>query len=256
MRITKLPEAIGVNDADVTIIVQDGETRQIPRSTFIGTVPTDLQIADNHLQLTANGEAVGEGAELPKPWAKQITYNKADNRLLIKVSQGNMNDSLYAGITISLVCKEYTRNETEITSVNPLLSDFRDFTIIADPNDDLRTSVVPNHEFFDISERFHLSIDGEELDISDAEFTSIGISNSAQDCIRTITCNTSPASSYGDGLAILNYNYDFIFNRDEETLRNLFTSDLLTVVQESLTAFTVQYAEIPYIKTAEVFDFE
>lgn len=66
MKISELPKATAATDEDIAVIVQDGETRQIPRKTFVGDVPEDLAIVEGKLRLTAGGEAIGTGVALPK----------------------------------------------------------------------------------------------------------------------------------------------------------------------------------------------
>lgn len=66
MKISELPKATAATDEDIAVIVQDGETRQIPRKTFVGDVPDDLAIVEGKLRLTAGGEAIGAGVALPK----------------------------------------------------------------------------------------------------------------------------------------------------------------------------------------------
>lgn len=66
MKISELPKATAATDEDIAVIVQDGETRQIPRKTFVGKVPDDLAIVEGKLRLTAGGEAIGTGVALPK----------------------------------------------------------------------------------------------------------------------------------------------------------------------------------------------
>lgn len=78
MKISELPKATAATDEDIAVIVQDGETRQIPRKTFVGTVPDDLNITDGKLQLTENGKVVGTGVQLPvEPSEETKAY--ADN---------------------------------------------------------------------------------------------------------------------------------------------------------------------------------
>lgn len=103
-KITELPKATAVNETDIAVIVQDGETKQVPKSVLAPTMPidtemsdtsenpvqnkivkaytdektkstpTDISLTDNHLQLTANGEAVGDGVTLPRGgnWRKIV----------------------------------------------------------------------------------------------------------------------------------------------------------------------------------------
>lgn len=92
MKISKLPEATAVNDMDVVPIVQGGKTKRITRTTFVGTVPTDLQIKDNRLQLTANDEAFGNGVEIPKGYEllNDITLTEDVNEVMrTKDDNGN-----------------------------------------------------------------------------------------------------------------------------------------------------------------------
>lgn len=65
MKITQLPNATAVTETDIAVIVQEGETRQIPRTLFAPTPPDGLQLDGNTLCLTENGVPVGTGAELP-----------------------------------------------------------------------------------------------------------------------------------------------------------------------------------------------
>lgn len=64
-KITQLPNATEVTDTDIAVIVQEGETRQIPRALLAPTPPDGLQFDGNTLHLTENGVPVGTGAELP-----------------------------------------------------------------------------------------------------------------------------------------------------------------------------------------------
>lgn len=66
MKISELPKTTTVKDEDTIPLVQEGETKQASRKDFVGVVPNDLKMSDRLLQLTANGEAVGEGAVLPR----------------------------------------------------------------------------------------------------------------------------------------------------------------------------------------------
>lgn len=65
MKISELPKATAVNDTDVIPLVQEGETKQASRKAVVGVVPNDLKMTDRLLQLTASGEAVGDGITLP-----------------------------------------------------------------------------------------------------------------------------------------------------------------------------------------------
>lgn len=67
MKITQLPNATAVTETDIAVIVQEGETRQIPRTLLAPTPPDDLQNDGNTLRLSVNGETVGNGVEIPNP---------------------------------------------------------------------------------------------------------------------------------------------------------------------------------------------
>lgn len=45
-KITELPKATAVNDTDIAVIVQDGETKQVPKSMLAPTVPIDTEMSD------------------------------------------------------------------------------------------------------------------------------------------------------------------------------------------------------------------
>ena len=64
-KITQLPNATTVTETDIAVIVQEGETRQIPRTLLAPTPPDGLQLDGNTLHLTENGVPVGTGAALP-----------------------------------------------------------------------------------------------------------------------------------------------------------------------------------------------
>lgn len=84
-KITELPNATAVNDTDLVPIVQDGETKQIPRGLFIQTPPDDLKITNNLLQLSANGEAVGAGITVATPTFVESTVNSLAENLKYRV---------------------------------------------------------------------------------------------------------------------------------------------------------------------------
>lgn len=45
-KITELPKATAVNDTDIAVIVQDGETKQVPKSVLAPTVPIDTEMSE------------------------------------------------------------------------------------------------------------------------------------------------------------------------------------------------------------------
>ena len=118
-KITELPKATAVNDTDIAVIVQDGETKQVPKSVLAPTVPidtemsetsenpvqnkvakaytdektkatpTDITLTENLLQLTANGEAVGAGVTLPSGLRliNSITVADGETATVLKISK-------------------------------------------------------------------------------------------------------------------------------------------------------------------------
>lgn len=64
-KITQLPRSTAVTDSDIAVIVQDGETRQIPRTLLAPPPPDDIAIDGNTLHLTKDGAPIGTGAEFP-----------------------------------------------------------------------------------------------------------------------------------------------------------------------------------------------
>lgn len=118
-KITELPKATAVNDTDIAVIVQDGETKQVPKSVLAPTVPidtamsdtsenpvqnkvakaytdektkatpTDVTLTDNLLQLTANGEAVGDGVTLPSGLRliNSISVSDGETATILKISK-------------------------------------------------------------------------------------------------------------------------------------------------------------------------
>ncbi len=122
-KISKLPKADTVKDTDLAVIVQDGVTKQIQRKLLVPKPPDDLQIADSHLQLTANGEAVGNGVQLPKVTvdaelstdSENPVQNKAISAALHDVKQSASSDcanALKKTVSVS--------GETTIEDVAPL----------------------------------------------------------------------------------------------------------------------------------------
>ena len=66
MKISELPQASAVTGEDIAVIVQDGVTKQVPRSVLVPDAPDDLLLTDRLLQLGVGGTAIGEGVQLPK----------------------------------------------------------------------------------------------------------------------------------------------------------------------------------------------
>lgn len=286
MKITQLPKATAVTDSDIAVIVQDGETRQIPRSLLapkppdditidngvihltadgkpIGTgtplpVPPDgLQVADNILQLTKDGVPTGQGVPLPAPWAKQITYNKESLQDIMRVSayKDSVNDKICAEFVVDFVSLMYQRNETEILSVTPLLSEIPPITVVVDSADEYKTQVYIDPKCVNISESFHLNVDGEALDVSIAELQFLALDNNAQ-FERFVQALRSAESGTSDGLGVLRYTYRFLLPPTETEMQNAIYDEICVLLRDHLTDFTVQYSEITYTKNAEVLKIE
>lgn len=253
MRITKLPKATYLTEEDVTLIVQDGETRQIPRTLLAPPPPDDIAIDGNTLHLSVDGAPIGTGAELPipAPWAKQITYNADASTGCINFTEktGSVNGNPYAEVNVILPCAMYTRNETEILSVTPFWSDFRGISISADPFDEFRTKLEPTKNCIDISESFHMKIDGEVFDVDTNLLQALATENNAE-FMRVITAGRVSETPISDGVAYLEYTYRFLFTETET--RDAFRDELCVMIQNYTTDFTVQCAEIAYTKNAEV----
>lgn len=221
--------------------------------------PDDLRVVDNVLQLTCNGTTVGTGAclPIPAPWAKQITYSRAAMGDKMSVGVSKINQSCVALLTVTLSCAKYTRTDTEITSVTPILSDYRGVTITANANDDYRTAASLHSTVTDIAEEFIVNIDGETLSLSFAELEYTAKNSGAVDVIRSIQCMTESDTSYSDGVCKLLYMYSFRFPDGDTELMHAFCDEVLSsIVHDGLTDFTVQYSDISYIKSAEVTDNE
>ncbi|MCH5190476.1 MAG: hypothetical protein J1F37_07940 [Oscillospiraceae bacterium] len=79
MKISQLPQAAAVSNDDLLPIVQNGETKKVDRKTLVGDVPDDVSITDGKLQLTAKGEPVGVGVDLPAPTVDQTVTENSKN---------------------------------------------------------------------------------------------------------------------------------------------------------------------------------
>lgn len=122
-KITQLPKATAANDADIIPIVQDGETKQIPRSLLVPAPLDDLQIDGNHLQLTANGETVGDGVDLPKitidSELSDASENPVQNRA-VAAALGDTNAFVNTACANALKKTVTVNGETTLDNVSPL----------------------------------------------------------------------------------------------------------------------------------------
>lgn len=256
MKITQLPKATAVTDSDIAVIVQDGETRQIPRTLLAPPPPDDIAIDGNTLHLTKDGAPIGTGTELPipAPWAKQITYNRdtlGDN-IAVDVYKGmsDYNPAVY--MSIILKCMEYTKNGENVASVTPLLSDFRSVEFFNDEAHNSMLDVRLSKSCIDIPESFCFDFGDGIVSVSYPEFEYIGLGNGALFARRNLGVQTYQNVLTNVHTVKIEYNYEFGFAVGAEELMQTFYDEIGTMLKDSLKTFTVRYADIPYIKTAEV----
>lgn len=248
MKITKLPKATSVTNDDVTLIVQDGETRQIPRTLLAPFPPDGIQLDGGTLHLTADGVPIGTGAQLPAPvpWAKRVTYNRETlgekmELACLRATDANRHTATIA-ICVYLNCAVYTESEDNI-SVTPLLSDYRGINYSA------LTSFALDENVLDISETFHF-LDSEtvySMSVKDLEAL-------AADFLAEFRRQIEVAEFSDDGKLLLAYHYIFDIDTTQVTETELegIYNDLKSIFEETAVGFTVRYAEISCSKTAEV----
>lgn len=101
-KISELTAATSVNDADVVAIVQDGTTKQLPKSLL--NIPNDIVNSDGKINLTANGTVLGTGVELPKieidTQMSDESVNPVQNNVIKEYIDGLSNYRLIADITL------------------------------------------------------------------------------------------------------------------------------------------------------------
>lgn len=134
-KITQLPKATAVTDSDIAVIVQDGETRQIPRTLLaphvtvdaemseisenpvqnkaitaaiqeletgiIVKTPTDLKLENNQLQLIAGNTAIGNSVEIKKMPTLLDTFTIADGGEPVEFYQLSLTNQNWRKILIS-----------------------------------------------------------------------------------------------------------------------------------------------------------
>lgn len=101
MKITQLPKATAVTDSDIAVIVQDGETRQIPRKVLAPPAPDDVVIDGDTLRLSVYGKAVGNGVEIRKTPTLLDTFTIADGGDPIEFYQLSLINQNWRKILIS-----------------------------------------------------------------------------------------------------------------------------------------------------------
>ncbi len=249
MKITKLPKATSVTNDDVTLIVQDGETRQIPRTLLAPPPPDGIQLDGDTLYLTADGVPVGTGVALPipAPWAKSVTYTRETlgERMQINCSRiKNPNQGVEViDISVFLNCAAYTETGEGNISITPLLSDYRGINYSA------LTSFALDENVLDISETFHF-LDSEtvySMSVKDLEAL-------ATDFLAEFRRQIEVVEFSDDGKLLLAYHYIFDMDTTQVTETELegIYNELKAVFEETAVGFTVRYAEISCSKTAEV----
>lgn len=85
---------VGINtsvpDEVYTVVLESLKTPEANTSeSGFYSIPTDISLTDNHLQLTANGEAVGEGVTLPRGMRliNSITVADGGTATMLKISK-------------------------------------------------------------------------------------------------------------------------------------------------------------------------
>ena len=249
MKITQLPKATAVTDSDIAVIVQDGETRQIPRALLTQSPPDDIQLDGGTLHLTANGVPIGTGAQLPAPWAKSVTYTRETlgERMQINCSRiKNPNQGVEViDISVFLNCASYTETGEGNISITPLLSDYRG---IKYSGEQLFTL---DDNFVDIGEEFHFHDNEDICTISVKELETL-----AADFMAEFKRNLEIFSFSDDGTVLLRYEYAYSIDTTQVTETEIdgIYEEFKAIFEEQTLAFTVRYAEIFCGKNAEVIE--
>lgn len=217
---------------------------------MLSSKDVNLCIENNFLHLTAKGEAVGAGVQLPEspPWAKRIVYDKAALTNVMSVNVLTETDvniqKRYIKIHITLLCGEYTTDDAGAPSFSPSLSEFRGIMY-----DSMESKYKLSENFADISETFQLT-DGDVV----FSMTLKDLETIAKDLLATFHRAISAYSS--NGIAALEYIYTYEMDADvvtEEEL-NLIVEEFREMFEKQLHSFTTQYSEISYTKKAEVIE--
>lgn len=85
---------VGINtsvpDEVYTVVLESLKTPETNTSASgLYSIPTDISLTDSHLQLTANGEAVGEGVTIPSGMRliNSITVSDGETATMLKISK-------------------------------------------------------------------------------------------------------------------------------------------------------------------------
>lgn len=178
-KITELPKATVVNDEDLAVIVQDGITKQASCGHLAPKPPDDLQLTDNILHLTANGEAVGEGVHIDREIRANLLFDKLNGVkvegnpvLTAPVVDKTINSQNWGFVTIEtklLHSVNHTDGGTLI--VVPVLSGMPTMLYDSDSNGNIQ-----NRHFSDtetVSVRFFAQMDGEDFILDEALFKEL-----------------------------------------------------------------------------------
>lgn len=101
MKITQLPRSTAVTDSDIAVIVQDGETRQIPRTLLAPPPPDDIVVDGDVIRLSVDGKAVGNGVEIRKTPTLLDTFTIADGGDPVEFYQLSLTNQKWRKILIS-----------------------------------------------------------------------------------------------------------------------------------------------------------
>lgn len=119
MKISELPTAERVTDDDFLPLVQNGETKKANRSQILEGVPDGITQENGVLQLTANGEKVGEGAHLPF-WKESV--EKPDTTLIFDFAKADPATALQKiGKKLGIVIGKTYQIEVIIDGGDPVL---------------------------------------------------------------------------------------------------------------------------------------
>lgn len=250
-KITQLPKATAVTDDDIAVIVQEGETRQIPRKVLAPPAPDGIMLDGDTLRLSVDGVPIGAGEEIPvhAPLAKQIAYDRNKVEIYFEATKTSIMGKPVAELTVAFPVAAFTRNETEITSITPLLSDYRGIDIFVDAQNENHTEASISETCIDINEFF----EGEEDKVLMSDLLKeADLYWSTTRATRTIDVQTVEQDLHSDGYAALVYTYDFFFDNEDTELCDAVVNEFLKSTAEYAQKFVVQFAEITCVKDAEV----